>query len=338
MQVGGIEGQIGKRVNGRLVAGYTTSRIPVELPITIVMGVKPGKTLVVSGGVHGREILGPLGVGKVLREADPQQMSGNLVAVPLANMSSFEFGDRNSLWDTANLEDEGTGRADGSTTQRLAYRLWNDVVSKGDAYIEIHSAGGSSHVWYTIFFGDVDGARAETTARSKEMALAFGLEEVWATTPWPAPLKDEAMRQGIPCIMPEVGGGSDWLENGDNQIAACARGITNVMKLMNILPGEIETESDKAVIWDGRDEFYNDDVGGLLLKQCKRGDHLTEGDLFGIKYDPTTGEEIGRVFVPLSGTLLATGVLWPLCPPGHHMGVLGHKIEEIDLTKRGWSF
>ncbi|NLE76157.1 MAG: succinylglutamate desuccinylase, partial [Chloroflexi bacterium] len=55
MQVGNIVGQPGKKVHGRLLAGHTTAGIPVELPVTLVMGAKPGKTLVVSGGVHGRE-------------------------------------------------------------------------------------------------------------------------------------------------------------------------------------------------------------------------------------------------------------------------------------------
>lgn len=338
MQIGDIVGQPGKKVSGRLLMGYTTSQIPVELPVTIVMGAKPGKTLVVSGGVHGREILGPLGIGKVLRELDPQQMSGNLIAVPLANMSSFEFGHRNSLWDKGNLEDEGSGKADGSTTQRLAYHLWHDVVRKGDAYIEIHSASGATHVWYTIYLAEVEGAKPEIIAKSREMAMAFGLEEVWASTPWEGPLKEEAMRHGIPAIMPEVGGGCDFLQNGNKQIEYCARGITNVMKLMGILQGAIETESDKVLIWDGHTEFFNDDVGGLMLPQCERGDHLKKGDLFAIKYDPTTGEELVHLYAPVEGTVLNTGLVWPLCPPGLFLGVLGEKREEIDLTNHQWFF
>ena len=125
MQIGHIQGRPGEKVNGRLLVSHTTSQTPIELPVTVVMGARPGKTLVVSGGVHGREIIGPLGVGKVLRELDPGEMSGNLIAVPLANMSSFEFGDRVSLWDKGNLEDEGAGKADGTLTQRLAYRLFH---------------------------------------------------------------------------------------------------------------------------------------------------------------------------------------------------------------------
>jgi predicted deacylase len=338
MQIGNIVGQPGKKVNGRLLVGYTTSQIPIEIPVTIIMGTKPGKTLVVSGGVHGREAIGPLGIGKVLRELDPQQMSGNLIAVPLANMSSFEFADRNTLWDNSDLNRQGTGKADGTITQRLAYHLFQDVVLKGDAYIDIHSSNAEGFVWYTIFLANVEGAKPETVAKSKEMAMAFGLEQIFGKTPWKGTFKEEAIRHGIPAITPEIGGGADFFQNGHKQINYCARGITNVMKLMGILPGTIETESDKVVIWDGHTEFSNDALGGLMVLQVKRGDRLKKGDLYAIKYDPTTGDEVARIYAAADGTVLNSGLVWPLCPAGRWLGILGDKMEEIGLTNHQWSF
>ncbi len=57
MQIGNIVVQPCKKVRGRLLVGYSTAQIPVELPVTLVMGARPGKTLVVSGGVHGHNRL-----------------------------------------------------------------------------------------------------------------------------------------------------------------------------------------------------------------------------------------------------------------------------------------
>jgi uncharacterized protein len=338
LQVGHIVGKPGEKVSGRLLAGYTTAQIPVELPVTIVMGAKPGKTLAVSGGVHGREIIGPLGLGQVLRELDPQEMTGNLIAIPLANMSSFEFGERNSLWDDGNMEDEGGGSPDSTTTQRLCYRMINDAVLQSDGYIEIHSASAPTFCWYNIYLGELEGASPETLAKSKEMALAWGLEEVWDWTPWSDATKIAVMREGVPACMPEIGGGADFLHGGEKQVEACARGIINVMKLMGILPGDIKTESDKATIWRPHTEFFNDAQGGLMLRKVERGAQLKEGDLFGIKYDPTTGEEIGRSYIPKDGTYLATGLVWPHCRGGQFLGVLGDQTEEIDLTTHQWEF
>ena len=338
MQVGNIVGKPGTKVRGRLLVGYTTSQIPIEIPITIVMGAKPGKTLVISGGVHGREAVGPLGIGKVLRELDPKQMTGNLIAAPVVNMSAFEFAARNTVWDDMDLNRQRTGKKDGTITQRIAYHLFHDIVMLGDAYIDIHTSNSEGFVWYTIFLADVDGATPEVTAKSKEMAMAYGLEQIFGKTPWKGTFKEEAIRHGIPAITPEVGGGADFFQNGHKQIEYCARGVVNVMKLMGILPGTIETESDKVIIWNGHTEFSNDALGGLMVLQVKRGDRLKKGDLYAIKYDPTTGDEVARIFAAADGTVLNSGLVWPLCPAGRWLGILGDKMEEIDLLEHEWTF
>lgn len=340
MKIGDIVGQRGQKVNGRVLVGYTTGRLPVEIPVTIVMGAEPGKTLVVRGAEHGNEILGPLGIGKVLREIDPSEMSGNLVAIPVANMAAFEMDKRLTPWDNGNLEDVGSGKPDGNITEQLAYRLFQDTSLKGDAHISIHSGRGDAHVWYTIYMGEqeVEGADPEVVAKSKEMAMAFGLQQVWRSTPWSDAVTKACVGEGIPAIMPEVGGGPDFLQNGKKQVEWCARGIVNVMKLMGILPGEIETESNQSVIWDGHEDILNQGVGGLMELRVGRGERVKKGDVIAVKYDPTTGEELEPVLAPRDGVTLNTGSTWPLCPPGYFLGTIGEKIEEVDLTDHEWSF
>jgi hypothetical protein len=337
--IGDIVGEPGKKVNGRLLVEHTAGQIPIEIPVTVVMGAEPGKTLVVTGAVHGREIIGPLGIGKVLREIDPSEMSGNLLAIPVANMSAFEFGDRVTLWDGGNMNRYGMGKEDGTITEQLAYHMFHEVVLKGDAFIDIHSSNAEGFVWYTIFLSDVEGADPEVVAQSKEMAMAFGLEQIFAKTPWSGTFLEDAIRDGIPSITPEVGGGADFFQNGHKQINYCARGIKNVMNLMGILPNHtIETESDKVVSWDCHTEFENDAIGGLMVLQVERGDRLKEGDVYAIKYDPTTGDELARIVAPTKGTVLNSGLVWPLCPAGRWLGILGDKIEEVDLSDHEWSF
>lgn len=336
MQIGSIVGQPGKKVNGRLRVGYTTGRIPVEIPVTIVMGAKPGRTLVVSGGVHGREVIGPLAVGEVLRGLDPTAMTGALIAVPLANMSSFEFLDRYSLWDKGNMQ--LIGKADGTLTQQLSHRMYQDVIAKGDAYIEIHSSSSEGFVWYGLYESDVEGAAPEVIATSREMALAFGLEQIFGRNPWKETLSEQAIADGIPAIAPETGGGGDFFQNGEQMVSACARGIVNVMKLMGIVPGEIETETNRAIIWDAHTEIFNNSEGGLVLRRVQRGQRVRKGELFAAKFDPTTGEELAPILSPADGTVLNTGIVWPHCAPGRFVGILGDLMEEVDLTARRWSF
>jgi hypothetical protein len=337
MQIGNIVGKPGEKVRGRLFVTYTTAQMPVELPVTIVMGSKPGPTLVVTAALHGREMLGPLGLGKVLREIDPKKMSGTLVAVPCVNMSGFEFAQRNVLWDDSDPNRQKSGKKDGTVTQRLVYALFHEVIKKGDAHIDIHSSSSVGLVWYTIYHA-TDKTAPEVVAKAKEMCLAFGLEQVMGKTPWHGTVTEDVMDAGIPSITPEVGGGGDFYQNGRNQINGCARGIVNVMKLMGILKGKIQTESKKAIIWDGHTEIKNDGQGALMLMEAKRGQFLKKGDLFATKYDPTTGDELGCFLAPVDGTVLNTGLVWPHSPPGFFLGVLGSKMEEIDLTTHEWKW
>jgi uncharacterized protein len=337
MQIGDIVGKPGEKVRGRLVATYTTSQMPVEIPVTIVMGSQPGRTLVVTAALHGREMLGPLGLGKVLREIDPAEMSGNLIAVPCVNMSGFEFAQRNVLWDDADPNRQKAGKKDGTVTQQLVYHLFNEVILKGDAHIDIHSSSSVGLVWYTIYHAE-DGSDPEVIRKAREMCLAFGLEQVMGKTPWHGTINEETVKSGIPAMTPEVGGGGDFYQNGRHQIDSCARGIRNVMKLMGILPGKIETESDKAIIWNGHTEIKNDGRGALMLLEAKRGQRLQKGDVFAIKYDPTTGDELARYYAPAEGTVLNTGLVWPHCPPGQFLGVLGDVMEEVSLTTHEWKW
>ena len=183
----------------------------------------------------------------MLREIDPTQMSGNLIAVPCVNMSGFEFGQRNVLWDDQDPNRQKAGKVDGTITQQIVYHLFNEVILKGDGHIDIHSSSSTGLVWYTIYH-ETEDTTPETLAKTKEMAMAFGLEQIMGKTPWHGTILEESMSEGIPAITPEIGGGGDFYQNGRKQVDWCARGIINVMKLMGIVDGDIETESDK-VIW-----------------------------------------------------------------------------------------
>jgi predicted deacylase len=324
LQIGTAQAAKGEKAFGYIPVGETASRIPVHIPINIVRGVRDGPMLAVVAMIHGTEANGGLGVAKVLREIDPQKLHGTLLAVPVANTSAYEFGQRVTEWDRKDMNRVGKGRRDGSITERLAYMLYTEVIRRADAFIDIHSGAPTSYVWYTIYDSDISGADAEVVQYSREMALAFGLEQVFAKTPWHGTLSHETVRDGIPTIIPEVGGGPDWF-NGDE------RQITNVMKLLDMVDGSIETESSHCTLWDAHTEIHAGDLSGLFLLEAERGQHLRRGDTYGIMYDPYTGDEVGQTLAPSDGTVLNTGVVWPLVHPHQWLGVLGDKIEEVVL-------
>lgn len=339
MRIRDIEARPGERAFGYLESSRTVSQIPIHIPVNIVRGIKDGPTLMVSAAVHGAEIIGTLGIGKVLRDIDPKKLRGTLIAVPVANTSAFEFGARTTYWDGQNLNRNAKAASpDGSPTAQLAYIYLNELVVRADALIDIHSGTSNSYVWYTIYPGEH--GSPEVVERSRKMAIAFGLRQVFRSRPatWVGGLKDAAVEMGKPAITPEIGGGADFLRHGKEQIEICARGIFNVMRLMGMWDGEIVTESDTVQICDGKHEIYAGKNAGIMLVEVERGAYLKKGDTYATVYHPFTGEVIGKVIAPESGTVLNTGVVWPVVNQGQWIGLLGDVVEEVrvNASKLKW--
>src|SRR5262245_25952780 len=58
---------------------------PVQLPVLVVRGGAPGRTLLATAGVHGDEFEGMAALRRLFDELRPAEMAGTLVAVPVAN-------------------------------------------------------------------------------------------------------------------------------------------------------------------------------------------------------------------------------------------------------------
>ncbi|MDR7550821.1 MAG: succinylglutamate desuccinylase/aspartoacylase family protein [Armatimonadota bacterium] len=331
MRYGTAKVKAGERTKGVVEVGRTVSGIPVQIPLTVVAGARDGPTLLVAAAVHGEEIVGSLAIGRLLRELDPADLRGVLVAIPIVNTSAFEFAQRHTYWDHKDLNRVGGGRPDGTITERLAHCFFTEVIHRVDFMIDIHCGTPHSYMCYTIFNADLEGVRADVVAKSRAMALAYGLEQVFARTPWRGTLKEAALRAGVPSITPEHGGGADFYRGGRDQVAGCLRGITNVMRHLGMLPGRPRSETGRAVLWDGHTEIVAGATGGMYLREAWPGDRLEEGGVFGILYDPYTGEELQRVTAPRAGTVLNTGVVWPVVRPHQWLGLLGDRLEEVDL-------
>ena len=76
LQIGTARAAPGTRAFGAIEVDHTLSRIPITIPVNIINGTKDGPTLAIGAAVHGPEIIGSLGLGKLLRELDPADVRG----------------------------------------------------------------------------------------------------------------------------------------------------------------------------------------------------------------------------------------------------------------------
>ena len=60
-----------------------------ELPAILINGAQPGKTLLVTAGIHAGEFNGTPAVIQVARELEPADMAGRAILLPCVNTSGF---------------------------------------------------------------------------------------------------------------------------------------------------------------------------------------------------------------------------------------------------------
>lgn len=65
--------------------------------MTVICGCRPGKTLVVTAGVHGCEYVGIETLNQLKKELNPAALSGRVILLPLVNPEGFYHGSKQTI-------------------------------------------------------------------------------------------------------------------------------------------------------------------------------------------------------------------------------------------------
>ena len=117
-------------------------------PITVYRGAEDGPTLWLNGATHGDEPEGPFSIFLALRDLDPKELKGTVVAVPVMNVEAFKVGQRGDPADTFSYDMNRIypGKPDGYPTERVAYAHWEAMKHTCDLQIAVHSGGEHSYL------------------------------------------------------------------------------------------------------------------------------------------------------------------------------------------------
>ena len=101
-----------------------------------------GKTLLVTGAVHGDEYEGPIAIQDVFAElGSGETMRGTFVGVPVTNGPAFSVATREGAWDHQNLARIFPGRRDGTPSERIAHAYVTHLLPQVDLLLDMHSGG-----------------------------------------------------------------------------------------------------------------------------------------------------------------------------------------------------
>lgn len=119
----------------------------------LLCGAHPGKTLVVTAGVHGCEYVGILALQKLAETLDCATLFGQVILLPLVNSKGFFAGVKQlNPADGRNLNREFPGKADGTETQRMAWTIEKLLYPEADFLLDLHGGDWNEELAPLVFF------------------------------------------------------------------------------------------------------------------------------------------------------------------------------------------
>jgi predicted deacylase len=270
----------------------------------VLGGIRSGPHLLITGGVHGDELEGPLAIRQLMARPELAAIRGTLTLVPVVNEAAYARSHRVAE-DGLDLARTCPGRPDGSITERTAHALAK-LIRAADAYIDLHSGGTALSVWPMT--GYMLHPRADVRERQREMARAFNLPVVWATDPaLDGRTLSVARDANVPAIYAEYEGGGSCSPQG---VQAYLDGCLNVMAHLGMVERRLPPPNISYFVEDPRPNSghmqccYPSPTEGHFEPAVKLGQPIAAGELLGWVSDPISSErcemrshQTGRVLV-----------------------------------------
>lgn len=295
--IGQIVAASGEKKSGWIPVGDRPSSAGYSVPLTIINGVKEGPVVAITAGQNGTEYVGIAAALEITKRVKPSELSGAILVVPVVNVLGFEqrerytfpldddFNGKQNMWSL------WPGRSDGSLLHKNMRAVFDQVVRRGQYYLDMH--GGDIHEYLIpctmiTLVGD-----PKVDSESRNLARAVGYEyliEAPTADSDRGTTKTEASLSGIPSVVVETG---DQGVLRQDLVEKAVSGIMNVMKLLNMVEGP------PSSVKSGVKEIYKmipvrAEIGGLFVQRIPAGAMVKKGDKIGevISIDGNKTQEV----------------------------------------------
>jgi hypothetical protein len=297
----------GEKRHLRYEVGETYLGDPVEVPVTVVNGDRPGPRVFVVAAVHGDELNGVKVAQEVARRYDPADLAGTVVVVHVANVPAFQAQQRYIPIYDQDLNRAFPGRSGSNTAERIANELWGAFLSQCDYGLDLHTSTRNRTTMFHL--------RAETSnPRVDRLARAFGANVVLAGAGDEGALRRAATAAGIPTVTVEMGKAHRFQPV---LVEKALEGVDGVLAEYGVVPGDPPEPRWRRVVHGGAGDkaWLRADTGGLVDMHWGPYPLVREGETI-----CTVSDHFGRgervVKAPFTGLLV--GVLEnPVALPGH---------------------
>lgn len=318
--IGDVTVQPGEERDLLLQASESFSGTDVKMPVVVIHGTKPGPVLCLTAGIHGDELNGIEIVREVLETNAADGLAGTIVGIPILNLFGF-WNQSRYLPDRRDLNRHFPGRPAGSTASRIAWRVWNDVVTKCTHLIDFHT--GSHHR------SNLPQLRADLRKPHVEKFARMFRAEVTVHNPGQkGTLRFEAAQSGIPALLYEAG---EPMRFQRREIRTGVIGVQNVIVALGMRPGQDVEPAMSSTFLETR--WVRAQHGGIVELYPSLGENVNKGDVVGVVTDPLRKTK-GTLIAPFTGRVIGK-VLAPTVIPGIavlHLGVPNGKMERSEAA------
>lgn len=299
-------------------SGATFIGDPMDVPITVVHGNRPGPVLCLTGAIHGDELNGVEVIRRVLGALDPSELVGTVVGVPIVNMAGFSRGSR-YLPDRRDLNRFFPGNLNGSSASRIAHDFFNRIARRCDAIVDFHT-GSFDRSNLPQVRGDM------RLSMVVELTRGFGATSVLHTPGAIGMLRRAATDAGIPAVTFELGA-PVRLEPVEIE-----HGVTAIETLMNNLgmtQRVRQWREPQPIFYESR--WVRVMRPGMLFTDVKLGDRVRQGQRLGRVINPLN-DETSELVAPVRGRVLGMA-LNQVVLPGYAAFHVGEEASEAQLIR-----
>ncbi len=316
--IGGQSIGFGQTVSLKLPVADLFTDSPVDLPVRVLTGKKPGPVLFISGAVHGDEIIGVEVIRRLLQSPRIKKINkGALILVPIVNLFGFLLNSR-YLPDRRDLNRSFPGSAGGSLASRIAYIMMSEIIKKSTHGIDIHSG--------SFYRENLPQIRADIScADTAAMAQAFGANITINSDIREGSLREAAHDKNVKILVYEAG---EALRFDETSAMIGMQGVLGVMEHLGMIPADPLRETANVppashTVW------VRAPRGGMLWDRAALGAEVKAGDILAYISDPF-GDDPIPILSPENGILVGRSNL-PTTNEGDglfHIAILGNRVPK----------
>ena len=286
-------------INLELPKLYNT---PTNLPLRVIKGKKDGPIVFVSAAIHGDELNGIEIIRRLRKLNILNKLKGTLILVPIVNVYGIMNLSR-YLPDRRDLNRSFPGSIKGSLASRVAKVFFDEIVSRCDLGIDLHTA--------SIHKSNLPQVRTNIDNQyTFNLAKAFEAPVVLHSELRDGSLRSVAQDAGIPILLYEAG---EALRFDEVSIRIGVKGIINVLREMNMLPHLVK-KNVKTPIITRNSTWIRSNESGMLRTIKALGDIVKKDEIIAFIDEPL-GDDSFEIKALFDGVIIGKSEI-PLVQEG----------------------